>query len=487
MSDIHIHIDRETPVKVITLEPNGARGAAATVSVGATTTGAAGTNASVTNSGTTSAAVFNFTIPRGATGAAGPNSVTSATSSDGTADLSVNTLESENGISVTGLAQRIFTTGTSGHIETTAVNAYIQTRDAFRLFDGTNTTILSHAPTEEIRQIAFPDADGTVALGSGTNGAIISADITDATSDGYTNPGKLLKTDASTGSVSVAALGITNAIGSATFSISSLTDDRTFTFPDVSGTFALTSQTVLKSDYTPAHSLLVQQSGTGSPSVVTVGTNTILGRATGGGSDIAALTPSQARTVMELTALATTTPAANVATFLATPTSANLAAAVTDETGTGSLVFATSPTFTTNLRVNSTGIGTTITLARSSNDDKVAIGYNPAGAFSVSNPQWSSGINNGSSNYSYSTWNGSVLTERLTLATNGSVGINNSSPNAKALLDLTSTTMGFLPPRMTTAQRDAITSVPAGLMIYNTSTNKLNFYNGSAWEAVVSL
>jgi hypothetical protein len=37
----------------------------------------------------------------------------------------------------------------------------------------------------------------------------------------------------------------------------------------------------------------------------------------------------------------------NVATFLATPTSANLAAAVTDETGSGSLVFATSPTITT--------------------------------------------------------------------------------------------------------------------------------------------
>jgi len=35
----------------------------------------------------------------------------------------------------------------------------------------------------------------------------------------------------------------------------------------------------------------------------------------------------------------------NVATFLATPTSANLAAAVTGETGTGALVFANSPTF----------------------------------------------------------------------------------------------------------------------------------------------
>jgi hypothetical protein len=39
--------------------------------------------------------------------------------------------------------------------------------------------------------------------------------------------------------------------------------------------------------------------------------------------------------------------AANVATFLGTPSSANLIAAVTDETGTGALVFATSPTLTT--------------------------------------------------------------------------------------------------------------------------------------------
>ncbi len=40
-----------------------------------------------------------------------------------------------------------------------------------------------------------------------------------------------------------------------------------------------------------------------------------------------------------------------VATFLGTPSSANLAAAVTDETGTGSLVFGTSPTFTTSIIV----------------------------------------------------------------------------------------------------------------------------------------
>lgn len=45
-------------------------------------------------------------------------------------------------------------------------------------------------------------------------------------------------------------------------------------------------------------------------------------------------------------ALATTTPGSGIATFLATPTSANLASAITDETGTGAAVFAGSPTLT---------------------------------------------------------------------------------------------------------------------------------------------
>jgi len=51
----------------------GADGAAATIAVGSTTTGNAGTNASVSNSGSSSAAIFNFTIPRGATGDSGTN------------------------------------------------------------------------------------------------------------------------------------------------------------------------------------------------------------------------------------------------------------------------------------------------------------------------------------------------------------------------------------------------------------------------------
>lgn len=60
----------------------GPQGDAATISVGTTTTGAAGSSAAVTNSGTTSAAVLNFTIPKGDKGDAGTPGVTDyATSS----------------------------------------------------------------------------------------------------------------------------------------------------------------------------------------------------------------------------------------------------------------------------------------------------------------------------------------------------------------------------------------------------------------------
>lgn len=64
------------------------------------------------------------------------------------------------------------------------------------------------------------------------------------------------------------------------------------------------------------------------------------------------------------------------------------------------------------------------------------------------------------------------------------VVIGNTSMNANAILDLQSTTKAFMPPRMTETQRDNIASPTAGMVIYNTTTNLLNFYNGAAWGAV---
>ena len=72
-----------------------------------------------------------------------------------------------------------------------------------------------------------------------------------------------------------------------------------------------------------------------------------------------------------------------------------------------------------------------------------------------------------------------------TFPSSGSVGIGTTTPNAAAILDVTSTTQGVLIPRMTSTQKNAIVSPPTGLLIFQTnSTSGLYFYNGSAWTAV---
>lgn len=71
--------------------------------------------------------------------------------------------------------------------------------------------------------------------------------------------------------------------------------------------------------------------------------------------------------------------------------------------------------------------------------------------------------------------------EAIRLKASGAVGVGTSSPNASALLDITSTTKGFLPPRMTTAQRDAIASPAEGLVVYNTTTKSIDLRVASSW------
>ena len=62
-----------------------------------------------------------------------------------------------------------------------------------------------------------------------------------------------------------------------------------------------------------------------------------------------------------------------VATFLATPSSANLASAVTDETGSGSLVFSTAPTFGTNITVGTASSSTGIVNLKGTTSGTVAL------------------------------------------------------------------------------------------------------------------
>jgi len=64
---------------------------------------------------------------------------------------------------------------------------------------------------------------------------------------------------------------------------------------------------------------------------------------------------------------------------------------------------------------------------------------------------------------------------------NSVLGINNSTFDTSAQLQINSTTKGILIPRMTNAQRAAITSPAAGLQIYNSTNNALAYYDGTSW------
>jgi len=63
------------------------------------------------------------------------------------------------------------------------------------------------------------------------------------------------------------------------------------------------------------------------------------------------------------------------------------------------------------------------------------------------------------------------------------VGINETgaAPDPAAILDVSSSNKVFLPPRITTTQRNAILNPPVGAVIFNTTTNCLQWFGGQTW------
>ena len=72
------------------------------------------------------------------------------------------------------------------------------------------------------------------------------------------------------------------------------------------------------------------------------------------------------------------------------------------------------------------------------------------------------------------------LSERMRIDSNGRVGIGTSAPAISALLELASTTGAFLPTRLTTTQRDALTTVD-GMILYNSTLGKLQVRESGIW------
>ncbi len=100
---------------------------------------------------------------------------------------------------------------------------------------------------------------------------------------------------------------------------------------------------------------------------------------------------------------------------------------------------------------------------------------------------WSVGTLTGSGNVNYvPKWNGSTsLTDSLLFDNGSGVGLGTASINASALFQMDSTTRGFLPPRMTAAQRGAISAPAQGLIIYQTDgVIGLYIYANSTWRTL---
>ena len=99
------------------------------------------------------------------------------------------------------------------------------------------------------------------------------------------------------------------------------------------------------------------------------------------------------------------------------------------------------------------------------------------------------GVSGGSAGYGAVWSSSSAVTYDAALyvdTTNHALGIGTTSPSTKAVLDMVSTTKGFLPPRMTTTQKNAITPAE-GMVVYELTLHKLAVYTGSVWETVTSL
>ena len=158
--------------------------------------------------------------------------------------------------------------------------------------DTNQTTFVVTNPTAD-RTITLPDVSGTV---------ITTGNLSDITNVGVFS-----------GSITIE--GSTANEYETTLSIVDPTADRTITFPDATGTVAIIdlAQT------------LTNKTIDGANNTITV------------------------RVANDISGLGT-----GVATFLATPSSANLASAITDETGSGALVFGTSPSITTSITTAST-------------------------------------------------------------------------------------------------------------------------------------
>lgn len=63
-----------------------------------------------------------------------------------------------------------------------------------------------------------------------------------------------------------------------------------------------------------------------------------------------------------------------------------------------------------------------------------------------------------------------------------SIGIGTESPDPSASIEISSVTQGMLVPRMTSAQRELISSPAIGLLVFDLTTATFWFRDATAWK-----
>jgi hypothetical protein len=256
--------------------------------------------------------------------------------------------------------------------------------------DSFETTLQATDPTAD-RTITLPDATGTVAL---TTDLTSYAPLSGATFTGAVSGTSLtlsgdLTVNGTTTTINSTAINVNNQVVfegttandfETTLTVVDPTADRTITFPDSTGTVALLdiSQTLTNKTIDGASNTI---SNINLASQVT-GTLPVANGGTG------------------ITSLGT-----GVATFLGTPSSSNLAAAVTDETGSGALVFGTSPTLATPIATTALTLNGTAELRLADTDSSHYVGFKSPGTVST-NRIWTLPATDGTSGQALQT-NGS--------------------------------------------------------------------------------
>lgn len=87
-------------------------------------------------------------------------------------------------------------------------------------------------------------------------------------------------------------------------------------------------------------------------------------------------------------------------------------------------------------------------------------------------------LNNGGLSGNY------FATERMRISSDGNIGIGTAAPDPSAIVDLTSTTQGFLPPRMDNSEINAISNPAEGLIVYSTQSKCLFLFDGANWQKI---